>query len=382
VLVSLVVLAAFVAGALVLWWRSTLAGQTIQVSVRVVGTETSVGRPAEAELSIANTGKRASCPVQIEDPRTHWALSHPGLGHRGEVSSSGQSRLGRLGRIAESRVFGDPIRLRGLSPGARVAVRIPIPTSARGLLTLSPLGIWCEDPLRLLVWKVGSGPPTHVLVCPVPDPSAAVPKPTPSGLGARPTEAGELEPISPVQAGYEFRSIRPYVAGDRMTRLHWPAFARTGELAVRDFVEPVAGCVTILVDLRPSVHRHAGPSASGAPIADQESVEAVISSAAGVGARALQLGRVVELCTSAGDRVEIAPGHDAAQRLLSALAVLGPASPGLSSALRWSRTTDGAAVWSTSNYGTADVVLVSTSAGAESALPQALATRAERIVAS
>jgi len=247
-----------------------------------------------------------------------------------------------------------------------VVVAVPVPTQARGLLTLEPFGLWCEDPFRLFATEVSSTPAAHVLVCPTPVLSNAGVRTSSGGQGARPPDASEYAEPDGMQGGYEFRSLRPYVPGDRMTRLHWPAFARSGELAVRDFVEPVSGCVSLLVDLRPSAH-------------GDGSIEVVISRAAGLGVTALRGGELVELCTSAGDRVEILPGAQSQQNLLRALAVLGPVSAPLAVALRLSGTTTNA-VWAPANSDVSDVVLVTTRAGLDSALPRKLATRAETVV--
>ena len=45
---------------------------------------------------------------------------------------------------------------------------MPVPTDARGLLTLDDLGLWCEDPFGLVARRITVAPPAHVVVYPVP----------------------------------------------------------------------------------------------------------------------------------------------------------------------------------------------------------------------
>ena len=139
-------------------------------------------------------------------------------------------------------------------------------------------------------------------------------------------------------AGDDLSSLRPYVPGDHLNRLHWPALARTGELVVRDFTAPESGRLALLVDLRPSAH---GAS----------SFEAAIARVAALGSRALTDGVAVELCTSAGERLEIPAGTVGRQALVRALALLGPTNPPTSSALRWTGSTPAARVWAASGVG-------------------------------
>jgi len=169
-------------------------------------------------------------------------------------------------------------------------------------------------------------------------------------------------------SGDELSGLRPYAPGDRLTRLHWPALARSGELVVREFVEPRTGSLTLLVDVRPSAH-------------DDRSIDEAISLAAGLGIEALQRAVTVELCTSTGDRVVVAPNTAGRQTLLRALAMLGPASPAPAVARRWGDRTTGGAVWASGNPGGAEVLLVTTARGAaQHSLPDVLGRRAETVL--
>jgi uncharacterized protein (DUF58 family) len=224
------------------------------------------------------------------------------------------------------------------------------------------VGIWCEDPFRLFALRAAMSPSAHLMVCPIADPSQAGPLPAHTAVG-RPSDPRPGAVPSTSVAGDDLSSLRPYVPGDHLNRLHWPALARTGELVVRDFTAPEAGRLALLVDLRPSAH---GAS----------SFESTISRVAALGAKALADGVAVELYTSAGERLEIPPGTVGRQALVRALALLGPTNPPTSSALRWTGHTSGSAVWAASGVGDQGMVLITTDAGASSALPDILQRRA------
>ena len=209
---------------------------------------------------------------------------------------------------------------------------MPVPTGSRGLLTLADVGLWCEDPFRLWARRITVAPPAHVIVYPTPIEVSEDGRTTGAHAGNRApmSAAGSVGALS----GDELSGLRPYTPGDRLTRLHWPSLARTGELVVREFLEPQAGSLSLLVDLRPSAHTAA-------------SVEETISRAAGLGARALRQGLTLELCTSTGDRVVIPPNARGRQTMLRALALLGPANAPAAVVRRWGDRPTGGAVWAT-----------------------------------
>jgi len=263
--------------------------------------------------------------------------------------------------LARTLCFSAP--LAGIRGRSSTVIRIPVPTAVRGVLTLQPVGVWCEDPFRLFALRAAASPSAYVIVCPVPDLTRTSPLSPRTILSGRPSEPRPGAAPSTSVAGDDLSSLRPYVPGDRLTRLHWPALARTGDLVVRDFTAPEAARLALLVDLRPSAHA-------------ASSFEAAIARTAALGSRALADGVAVELCTSAGERLELPAGTAGRQALVRALALLGPTNPPTSSALRWTGRTSGSAVWAAAGVGDEGMVLVTTDAGASSALPDVLRRRA------
>jgi uncharacterized protein (DUF58 family) len=352
-----------VAGAASVSWRSRSARKSLGLELRVPAPETTVGQAVTLELHVTNSGRRTVPSVRIEAPARHWTVSYPGLGPRLGVVPAPPPAAETNPVTALTQALAWSLPIADLRPGSAVDVRIPVPTSVRGVVTLHPLGVWCEDPFRLFALRSTPAPAAQVIVCPVADPLMSG---SPSGQGRGAGQPAEPRPWarpSPHVAGDELSGLRPYVPGDRLTRLHWPALARTGELVVRDFASSESNRLALLIDVRPTAYR-------------SSSFEAAISRVATLGSRALGEGMTVELYTSAGDRLEIPPGAEGRHALVRALALLGPTNPPTSSALRWTGRTSGSAIWAAPGVGEQSMVLVTSDAGASNALPDVLRHRA------
>ena len=377
----------------------------LRVVANTPQVDLSPGQLAVVELTVTNTGGRHLPPVVVGDPRRCWTVSHPGLSgsalatrrtwgtgrdpagaglggparHVGgpdstEVTADPAGGLasglaGPRRRRTRRQRAGDRRALTGgrvlppLAPGASAMVPFPVPATTRGLLTLSGVGVWCQDPFGLFARQVTTAPVAHVIVFPAPAAVARTP-PDPGPRPGRHPDAGRAVPTNAL-AGDELNGLRPYAPGDRLSRLHWPSLARSGEIMVRDFVAPESGSLSLLVDLRPA--SHAG-----------DSIEHAVAEAAGLGVRALDDGVTVVLCTSTGESMVIAPGTAARPTLLRALALLGPAGAPPAVARRWGDRPTGGAVWATAGD---DIVLVTTPAGAATqALPESVRRQADTVL--
>jgi uncharacterized protein (DUF58 family) len=350
-------------GAVSVAWRARSARRSLHLDLHLPAMEVNVGQAATMELHVTNNGRYSVASVRVEAPARHWTVSYPGLGARHPGSPPAATMAEANPVVALAHTLSWSVPLADLRRGSDTVVRIPVPTSVRGVVTLHPVGVWCEDPFRLFALRAAQGPSAHMIVCPVPDMTQAARLPTQSVVTGRPSDPRPGATPSASVAGDDLSSLRPYVPGDHLNRLHWPALARTGELIVRDFTAPESGRLALLVDLRPSAH---GPA----------SFEAAINRVAALGSRALADGVALELCTSAGERLEIPAGLTGRQALVRALALLGPTNPPTSSALRWTGRTSGSAVWAAAGVGEENMVLITTDAGAASALPEVLQRRA------
>ncbi len=308
VYLALAVAVLLVLGTVSAWYRQHVSRRALRVVVKIPQAEVSARQPASVELTVTNAGRRRLPPVLVEEARGHWTVSHPGLGDSSTAHAarggSAQPRRGRaperpvvaggfssLGDRASSdgwlggpgtrpdrrerararRIVAGAQQLPDLGPGEEAVVSVRVPTDVRGLLTLDDLGLWCGDPFGLVVRRITLAPPAHVVVYPVPVAVTRRPPGTRPVGREHPPTMGSRDGLS----GDELSGLRPYAPGDRLTRLHWPSLARTGELVVREFLEPRAGSLALLVDLRPSAH-------------EGDTFESTISPRRGV--RALRLG--------------------------------------------------------------------------------------------
>jgi uncharacterized protein (DUF58 family) len=188
-------------------------------------------------------------------------------------------------------------------PGRTESCLFAVPTGRRGVLELPPQRCWAHDPFGLFGAPGPVTPAVIAVVHPVPMhpgrtivelSAAVVGEGTPMGSGAG-IGLGDLE------------GIRPYVAGDRLSLLHWPAKARYGTWFVRHFGIEGTTAVPIAFDDRAGVHRRA-------------EFERLVSAALWVLEDAMQGHRDVLLLTLSGQRHLLEPterGHAEARLLLA-----------------------------------------------------------------
>ncbi len=227
-----------------------------------------------------------------------------GLGHR---ASTARRRGGRrCGAPSPTRRWCGGCRRSRAGP--RRSFSSVAPTWSRGVFTLEPLRLWCVDSFGLVArrWRRGPGPPSPSIRLPI---SVDLDEDLLRGE----TGAEESQALIPVarrgnDSLGDFSGIRPYVPGDRLRLLYWPALARSGELMVRDFEDSGPHRVRVVADVRPLI------GAAGC--------ESVLATVAGVGLAALARGSVVELSTTAGERVAIGPGPHGPLSLLRAVATI------------------------------------------------------------
>jgi len=150
--------------------------------------------------------------------------------------------------VAEDRCGGRPVPVPvlRLRPGRDTTVRYPVPTRHRGVVPVGPLRIVRVDPLGL-VRLVRSHPGTsRVWVHPHVHPMTAVP------AGAARSMDGRSDRVP--HGSITFDSLRKYVVGDELRRVHWRTSARAGELMVREHVDTSLPRLVILLDNRAEAH--------------------------------------------------------------------------------------------------------------------------------
>lgn len=200
------------------------------------------------------------------------------------------------------------LMLAPLRPGERVVATYSLPTGRRGLHHVGPLTTIVEDPLGLVRRTRTDDAVRTVVVLP----RIVRLEGLPAAPGDEP-EHGTQSLTSTASVDEEFASLREYVPGDDVRRIHWRSTARRGRPVVRQFDVPWQRRTTVLVDLRP------GP--------DSESFERAVSVAASVVALVARRDELVRLVTTAGDDTGFLPAADELDGLLDRLAVVTAEPP-------------------------------------------------------
>ncbi|HEX7173411.1 MAG TPA: DUF58 domain-containing protein [Candidatus Limnocylindria bacterium] len=175
------------------------------------------------------------------------------------------------------RVIGLPAR------GARQWLA-KVTLTRRGSYRLGALRVRTGDPFGLFTTEMVVGAPTNVVVFPevVPLPHWRLP---PSPIDGTTRTKRRYEAATPLVS-----TVRPYVRGDAINRIHWLSSARHGELHVKEFDLEQAADLWLLLDLDRGVHAGLGADAS---------VETAVTIAASIAMRTLADNRSVAMTASA-----------------------------------------------------------------------------------
>ncbi|MEV6816680.1 DUF58 domain-containing protein [Micromonospora sp. NPDC051296] len=139
-----------------------------------------------------------------------------------------------------------PVPVLRLRPGADTTVRYDVPTIRRGVVPVGPLRVIRRDPLGLVVLARSYGGSVPVWVHPRIHPLSAVP------TGAGRSLDGRVDAVP--HGSITFDSLREYVVGDELRRVHWRTSARVGELMVRENVDTSLPRIVVLLDNRAAAH--------------------------------------------------------------------------------------------------------------------------------
>ncbi|WP_018909060.1 DUF58 domain-containing protein [Salinispora arenicola] len=185
------------------------------------------------------------------------------------VTVHNRGRLRSANLVAEDRCGVVPVAVPvlRLRPGRDTTVRYDVPTTRRGVVPVGPLRVIRRDPLGLVSLSRPYGETVPVWVHPRVHPLSVVP------TGAGRSLDGQLDAVP--HGSITFDSLREYVVGDELRRVHWRTSARVGELMVRENVDTSLPRLVVLLDNRAVAHpqRSAGLA---------ESFEAACEAAASV----------------------------------------------------------------------------------------------------
>jgi uncharacterized protein (DUF58 family) len=189
-------------------WRPRLAVKRVADPDRVAR-----GEPAAMTLTVYNTGRLRAANLVAED-RCGAALV--------------------------------PVPVLRLRPGRDTEVRYDVPTRRRGVVPVGPLRVTRRDPLGLVALARSYGDPVPVWVHPRIHPLTVVP------TGAGRSLDGRTDSVP--HGSITFDSLREYVVGDELRRVHWRTSARVGELMVRENVDTSLPRIVVVLDNRASAY--------------------------------------------------------------------------------------------------------------------------------
>ncbi|GGM57969.1 hypothetical protein GCM10011608_48640 [Micromonospora sonchi] len=225
------------------------------VAVLLLGVGFRFGYP-ELTLLGAAAGIAVAVAVVIAARRPRLAVhrrADPDRVARGEPATMtltlrNAGRLRAASLLATDRC-GDrvvPVPVLRLRPGADTTVRYDVPTVRRGVVPVGPLRVTRRDPLGLVVLARSYGDSVPVWVHPRIHPLSAVP------TGAGRSLDGRVDAVP--HGSITFDSLREYVVGDELRRVHWRTSARVGELMVRENVDTSLPRIVVLLDNRAAAH--------------------------------------------------------------------------------------------------------------------------------
>lgn len=195
------------------------------------------------------------------------------------------------------------VDVRALPPGGSARYLYELPTQRRGRIDVGPLVVERSDLLGLARSRGEVGEVTQLWVYP----RRHAVRLSPAGR-SRHHHEGE-PPRLPMPGSMDLRALREYVVGDEPRHLHWKATARTGQLMVREYVDPAQPWSLIMLDDR---------AAALSPAAFEEAVEIVAS----LLWESCELDRPGRFCTASGQRIETRGGATGARDLLDRLCLV------------------------------------------------------------
>jgi uncharacterized protein (DUF58 family) len=127
--------------------------------------------------------------------------------------------------------------------GSAVTVGYALPTSRRGVVRVGPMSASTRDPFGIIERHAWIADGQDLVVRP-----RTVPLAMPAAGRGR-IGRWLAERSSAIVAAGDFRTVREYVPGDDLRRVHWSATARRGELIVREFDADVEVETIVVLDV-------------------------------------------------------------------------------------------------------------------------------------
>jgi len=193
-----------------------------------------------------------------------------------------------------------------LAAGATTRAAYRLPTDHRGIFDIGPLEVILNDPFGLCSARFATAGVTQLTVYPRIDRVGALP----TAQGQDP-HSGTQRPRALLGSGEDFYALRQYEIGDDLRRVHWPSTARLDELMIRQDEMPWQTRVTILLDVRQSIHT-------------EQSIELAVSAAASIHDASRRKQSLIRLVSTDGTDSGFAAGSAHDEAILEHLAMVEP----------------------------------------------------------
>jgi uncharacterized protein (DUF58 family) len=204
-----------------------LGRHDLKVKRRVTPGRVAASQPVTSEIRITNEGK-GSAPLLLLEDRLPPALS-------------GSARLA----------------LHGVEPGGTRSTSVTLRPARRGSYEVGPLQISFVDPFGLARVRWRALGTSSFLVHPSVEPLSP---PRDQGERRSPASAARRQPTG-VQ-GEDFYTLREYVEGDDLRRIHWASTAKRNRYMIRQEETPWHTRATIVLDDRAGAHEGFGHTSS------------------------------------------------------------------------------------------------------------------------
>ncbi len=175
-----------------------------------------LGTSSRVELRITNRGRRRTPVLSMHDP------------------------------VAGT--VGATVSLAPLAPAEKQAASYRLPTEHRGVVRIGPLDAQLTDAFGLARRRFTVAGDAALTVLPAIEDLGG----PSTGGGFDDPLAGVVHPVLGSAGDEDFATLRPYVVGDDLRRVHWSSSARADDLLVRQDDPPWQGHVTVLLDARRS----------------------------------------------------------------------------------------------------------------------------------
>jgi uncharacterized protein (DUF58 family) len=134
----------------------------------------------------------------------------------------------------------------------RATASYRVTCSPRGVYRVGPARGHVTDPLGLAELPTPEGPVDRIVVYPAVESLSGLPM-----VKGRDPVAQAARPEQNPRGGEDFYTLREYHLGDDLRRIHWPSYAKTDELMIRQMETPWQSRALVLLDVRTSAYESA-----------------------------------------------------------------------------------------------------------------------------